>query len=804
MSDTTETPPPAPRRLSRRWLWLGIGLGIATLLLVIAAASGRWIRTKVLDHVKPEVEKRLGGTLAWSDLDASWLTVTARDLAFTPGESGSPFLRAKEARLALDFLSLFSGRPKIQEMRFLEPALSAGVPDAPTLAEAARFLSRIRGGHGGSGESAGTVRGASIRVNDGRIELGAAGGVRLELQGLSVDLSPSGRITLGTGPIRATAQGGCEVFSAAGFDAEGEIPAPMTLRARLREPRSLPCGAATPPVSRRQALTALVTSLRQAAVAAGPSQDDEAGTQPVQGSAQLAIEVENGTLAIETAPDATLRLTEIAGRVSRSAGAKAPLAGSLTARMEGADEDVDIDFLLDAATGKGEGGIKIAYGKAEWLQPILARYPWIHDLAAAKAALTLRYSWPEAADRVDILLSLNLEGISLASDWLAGVPIPMPPLKIESDAYLLPGESKLQISRLKIFLKNIPMDMVGHVVKPKDDLPERLAFDLTWSMPPVGCKALLETLPQAFVPHVGGMKVEGTVGASVRLAVDPARPEATVLDGSLDNRCVVLDEGRFPKSGYFKGPFEHTAQGANGLPLKFMTGPGSDEWTPLAAVSPYFLWSLFVTEDGKFARHSGMTLPEMRRAIEMNLRESKWTHGASTITMQTAKNLFLDREKTLSRKFEELVLTWWLETHFSKEEILELYVNIIEFGPDLYGIRNAAMAYFGRPPSDLDLVESVFLAKLLPDPKDRWVSYKKGEASERWMSVLHGAMAVLYKRGYITKEELDAGLQGKLDFHKEGEPLPAPHELLWSSFSPSRGVFGPEVEPAPDSVLIEE
>ncbi|MCS6858257.1 MAG: transglycosylase domain-containing protein, partial [Sandaracinaceae bacterium] len=98
------------------------------------------------------------------------------------------------------------------------------------------------------------------------------------------------------------------------------------------------------------------------------------------------------------------------------------------------------------------------------------------------------------------------------------------------------------------------------------------------------------------------------------------------------------------------------------------------------------------------------------------IRAGRWVLGASTITMQLAKNLFLDREKTLIRKMREAVLTWFLEKHFTKQEILELYLNVIEYGPSLYGIKNAAAYYFGRAPHELTPAQAVFLATLLPNP----------------------------------------------------------------------------------------
>ena len=128
------------------------------------------------------------------------------------------------------------------------------------------------------------------------------------------------------------------------------------------------------------------------------------------------------------------------------------------------------------------------------------------------------------------------------------------------------------------------------------------------------------------------------------------------------------------------------------------TGPGSDNWTPLDEISPYMQVAVLTTEDGGFLKHHGFNRASIRSSIVANLKARRFARGASTITMQLAKNLFLSRDKTLSRKLEEVVLTDYLEQTFSKDELMELYLNVIEFGPAVYGITAAAEHYFGRTP----------------------------------------------------------------------------------------------------------
>ena len=124
-----------------------------------------------------------------------------------------------------------------------------------------------------------------------------------------------------------------------------------------------------------------------------------------------------------------------------------------------------------------------------------------------------------------------------------------------------------------------------------------------------------------------------------------------------------------------------------------------------------------MTEDRAFQSHKGVRWDLIGKAIKLNLEQARFAYGGSTITQQLVKNLFLSREKTLSRKLEELIISWELERRYNKNEILELYVNVIEYGPDIYGVRKAAHYYFGKPPWHLSPAESAFIMGLKPYPR---------------------------------------------------------------------------------------
>jgi len=146
---------------------------------------------------------------------------------------------------------------------------------------------------------------------------------------------------------------------------------------------------------------------------------------------------------------------------------------------------------------------------------------------------------------------------------------------------------------------------------------------------------------------------------------------------------------------------------------------------------------------------------------------------------------------------QEAVLTMWLEQSMQKNEILELYLNVIEFGPNLYGIGPASWHYFGRPASDLDPLEATFLVSILPAPVRRSSMWDAGALSPYYADYLRSLIREEHKRGKLDDQELDAALAETLVFHKPGMPAPEPHELAQKSASMSDDPNGDDapVEP---------
>lgn len=186
---------------------------------------------------------------------------------------------------------------------------------------------------------------------------------------------------------------------------------------------------------------------------------------------------------------------------------------------------------------------------------------------------------------------------------------------------------------------------------------------------------------------------------------------------------------------------------------------GTDEYSGIDAISPYLKNATLSIEDRHFYTHGGFDYLRIGKAMFNNIKSGKTTEGASTITQQYAKNLFLDFDKTWKRKITEAWLTVRLEVHYDKDKILEGYLNTINYG-GVFGIANASEYYFGKDALDLNLAEASMLAGI-PNWPSRYSPYIDYEASkERQLVVLNS----MVRDNYITKEEADNAYNEELNF----------------------------------------
>ncbi len=191
----------------------------------------------------------------------------------------------------------------------------------------------------------------------------------------------------------------------------------------------------------------------------------------------------------------------------------------------------------------------------------------------------------------------------------------------------------------------------------------------------------------------------------------------------------------------------------------FFQGSGSQEWVTLDNISPYVVKATINTEDKHFYKHFGFDPLRILKALYVNIKSGKTKQGASTISQQYAKNLFLDFDKTLERKLNEMWLTLKLEVGYSKDEILEGYLNTINYGHGMYGIENASNFYFDKDAKDLSLAEAAMLVGIPKSPSyySPLVNYEL--AKKRQINILYN----LYKSNIITEEEYNSASNEELN-----------------------------------------
>ncbi len=236
---------------------------------------------------------------------------------------------------------------------------------------------------------------------------------------------------------------------------------------------------------------------------------------------------------------------------------------------------------------------------------------------------------------------------------------------------------------------------------------------------------VFDSLPEGMFDTFTGIQVTGKVKYHLHVFLDSSNPDKVQFESSLakDNLKIV----KYGKTdlGKLNKPFVYTPY-EKGKPMPSrVIGPQNPDFTPLEDISQNARNAVMTSEDPSFYTNHGFVEESIRRSIATDIKEKKFKRGGSTISMQLIKNAFLNRQKTLARKIEEILIVWMIENNnvMSKNRMLEVYFNIVEWGRNVYGISEASHYYFGKSPSELSLGESIYLASILPHPKTGLYSF---------------------------------------------------------------------------------
>lgn len=258
----------------------------------------------------------------------------------------------------------------------------------------------------------------------------------------------------------------------------------------------------------------------------------------------------------------------------------------------------------------------------------------------------------------------------------------------------------------------------------------------------------------AIATLIAGLLVGGALAYGLYRFVEREFPDVAVLNT------------KFPQVIY-QGPKQP-------VKVKLVNSPPSG-WAKIAEIPKAAMGAIVVSEDWAFFSHEGFDANQLKEAIKEDLADRRFSRGASTITMQVVKNVFLSQEKTLYRKAKEFVLAIRLDNRVSKRKVLEVYFNIAEWGEGIFGINAASRKYFGKSPSELSPKEGAFLAMLLPSPKRYSQSFRDGRLSPYAAKTVRSILDKMTQAQYITPEIRDAEVATPLSF--ETSTLP-PSEIL--------------------------
>lgn len=455
--------------------------------------------------------------------------------------------------------------------------------------------------------------------------------------------------------------------------------------------------------------------------------------------------------------DVECDLRRVGGSALRVAGKGAAEAGG---RL-----NVDMRFWPEDL--RADGHVTLAALPLTLFMPILPRIPWYEsEKSRIDAELTIN---AESPARLSLDGYAHLKNVSLSAERLATSPVQGIALSIEGRGHWLPAERRLEIEEGSFGVGKAKANVRGSLEYTSD----HYAFDIAAEMPATACNDAVHSIPSALLGDMAVAEWRGSIAGKLRFQTDSRDLDSTELKFDIKDRCdwklvpVLADLRRFSR------PFLHSVTEPDGSVFEMQTGPGTENWTSIEEMSPYFVHAVLVHEDPQFFNHKGFSPISIRNALVRDLRERRYAVGASTISMQLVKNVFLHREKTLARKLQEVLLTWWTERVMDKRDMLELYLNVIEYGPGIYGIRNAAKHYWNRSPAELSPAEGVFLATILPNPKHFHSYYQKNALSSGWVSNMRKMLHRLSERGAYDKDAVEFGLRELEHFHFAKDKQPA-------------------------------
>ncbi len=342
-----------------------------------------------------------------------------------------------------------------------------------------------------------------------------------------------------------------------------------------------------------------------------------------------------------------------------------------------------------------------------------------------------------APSNAEMTLDLSLEEITVAHPFLDTHPFSLPFLRVS-------GSMGADLVRRHFFTNTLSFSIGGIEVLLRG-LLDADHFDTSLTLTETPLNRLATVVQGALFD---GFLMEGTLSATIT-ASGTVRPGELALDSAGITGEIQEPKQLTDRLERYKTGFDFFFTDDEGTAFRVPVRNQGISYAPLALLPEYVWRAVVVSEDAGFFLHHGIDFAEMDAAFKDNLVR-RTLRGGSTITQQVVKNLFLTRDKTILRKFREMLLAIELDATLSKERILEIYLNLIEWGPGVFGISNASRYYFDKLPEELLPHEAAWLASIIPNPKHFQHEYLSGTLSDARTARIQRLLDLLFQNGWVS------------------------------------------------------
>jgi hypothetical protein len=360
-------------------------------------------------------------------------------------------------------------------------------------------------------------------------------------------------------------------------------------------------------------------------------------------------------------------------------------------------------------------------------------------------------------------------------------------ITVNSEHYLIDSTSTIDLNGLtaKLYLEYIP------------DQERFFAFKVAAGA--FQSQRFFDALPDGLFINLKGIRTTGTIEYKLDLGVRLDNPDSVYLNPKLITKNFGIAQYGFRNFSALNDTFSHDVYDEGQFIRTIHLGSKNKDFRTIGQISPLIIDAVITSEDGGFFTNSGFDIDAFKYAISENIKQKRFARGGSTITMQLIKNLYLNKNKNLFRKVDEYLIVWLIESQgiITKERLLEIYLNIIEWGPGIYGVNQACHYYFDKDPKEVTLDEAIYLASVIPRPKKfKYLFEKDGNLKSFMEGDFTFIGTKMLQRGMISEEQFNTLLYNvKLTGN-------AKDQLIDTTSSPSDSLGIDEIRLSSDTTLL--